>query len=85
MESIWHTTNVDDKCGDEKRVNHPPSPSLVEFLDLREQVIEEGLFHGARKIKRDSQGQFPVSKVGATIRVPISDVDHRNVDNQCVG
>lgn len=68
-----------------------PPPSNADALDLRAQAIaaeraaaRDGLVQQAKKMKRNSDAQFPPPAIGATVRVPVPDVDRSKLDDRCL-
>lgn len=65
--------------------------STADAVDLRVgQIAAEGvgvkecLIQQAKKMKRDSDAQFPPPEIGATVRIPVPDVDRAKLDDRSI-
>jgi len=78
-------------CGnDENEENNEENEQFnVDVLTERGETImaqraaaKEGLLHQAKRMKRDSDAKFLPPAIGATIRVPLPDVDRAKLDSR---
>jgi hypothetical protein len=81
-----------DCSDDENEENDEENEQFnVDVLTERRETImaqraaaKEGLLHQAKRMKHDSDAKFPPPAIGATVRVPVPDVDRAKLDSRSI-